>query len=307
LRKTIQESRKLGGNPTKFIINFPNNPTGLSMPDENMKQVAEILQEEGILLISDEIYGFTSYDEIYREREGKKDEDDGVFVPSYRSFARFTPNNVIVTSGLSKAQSLGGWRLGFGIIPKGLVDKKNNNFPLFTLLTMLQAETTSCIPAPISQACVLAFKNDPCVEEQIKLSTRIHEVVSRYMATEIRKMGVKCPIPAGAFYVFPEWTEHAEKIKAVFPKIQNAQDLADHFAETYGLIALPSSCFLCEKSRLALRCALQDYNGKVAFQNAARLFTTKELSEEEYVKTYMPNLAECLVCFRDFSTKVGIC
>ena len=100
LRTAITDARASGLAPTKLLINYPSNPTGLSMTDETLASIAEVCREQDIVLIADEIYGRLDYDHVYR------------------TAAHHLPESTIITTGLSKHLSLGGWRLGITLIPK---------------------------------------------------------------------------------------------------------------------------------------------------------------------------------------------
>lgn len=122
-----------GLNPSKLILNYPSNPTGLTIPVENLKEIAKVCIDEDILIISDEIYGFVAFDSVYR------------------TISKYAPDNTAITSGLSKHLSLGGWRVGIGFIRKAVGG-------LNSLLCNIASETWSCVPAPIQQACIDAYK-----------------------------------------------------------------------------------------------------------------------------------------------------
>ena len=100
LASTIAEARRAGRAPSKLLLNFPNNPAGLTIDDASIEALAGVCREAGVALISDEIYGRVAHD-------GR-----------YRSAGPVFPEGTIVTTGLSKHLSLGGWRLGVALVPK---------------------------------------------------------------------------------------------------------------------------------------------------------------------------------------------
>ena len=102
LEKAIVIARQKGMNLKKLIINYPNNPSGLTMPQSRLEQIAQVCRKQGILVISDEIYGLVNYQQ------------------NHASIAKFYPEGTIVTSGLSNHLSLGGYRLGVAFVPKAL-------------------------------------------------------------------------------------------------------------------------------------------------------------------------------------------
>jgi len=275
LAKAIDDARANGGNPTKIILNYPNNPTGLNMPRNEMEAIARVCQEKGVFIVSDEIYGFTGYD------------------GAYHSFAEFTPDNVMVTTGLSKHLALGGWRVGIAMIPKAIPG-------LTRAYVALQSETSSCLASPISQAALYSFLGDPEIETHIRNCTKIHQHLTTWCCHEMRKAGAICHMPHGGFYLYPDFTPHA-KILQEKVGIDSAQDLADFMSEEYFVITLPAQCFMSNPNRLAFRFACNDYKGKDALE---ALVDGEEL-DDEFIETYTPNLVQAVRSFQDLARRAG--
>src|SRR5437588_4944303 len=97
---TLSYARQQGANPRILILNTPSNPTGGMFTREDTEAIALWSRDEGITLICDEIYAELAHG--WRE---------------HISPAQFYPEGCIVTGGLSKAYSAGGWRLGYAAIP----------------------------------------------------------------------------------------------------------------------------------------------------------------------------------------------
>jgi len=139
LQTAVEDARARGLNPTKLLINFPGNPTGITISESQLISIAAFCKDNAITLISDEIYGRLSFDRLYR------------------TAASHSPAGAIVSTGLSKHLSLGGWRLGVGLVPKamtGLIDHLNN----------VASETWSCVSTPIQWAAVEAYSgHDRCL------------------------------------------------------------------------------------------------------------------------------------------------
>lgn len=237
LRDAINNARAEGKNPSKLILNYPSNPTGLTISDANLQEIAKVCVEEDILIISDEIYGFVNFD------------------GQYRTIAKYAPTHTAVTSGLSKHLSLGGWRIGIGFIPKA-VDG------LQSLLCNIASETWSCVPAPIQQAVIEAYKGHEDIEAHIQACTDIHALMNRFISRELQKIGVHAPTPQGAFYNYPNFEAHKEAMNAA--GIKTSKDLANHLLTNYGLAALPGSAFGADPEVLSLRLSGCDYDGAAA-------------------------------------------
>jgi aspartate aminotransferase len=275
LSATIHQARKDGLNPSKLLLNAPSNPTGLIIPDDELKKMADICREENILIISDEIYGLVSFDR------------------SYSSISQYAPEITSVTSGVSKHLSLGGWRLGFGFIPKK-VDG------LHGAMRSIASEVWSCVASPIQDACVEAYKRHDDIEEHIKQCSEIHAFINGYIADAFRELGVKAPKVQGAFYNYPDFAPYKDALAQ--SGIKTSQDLYDTLLQEYNLVTLPAVSFGEEDDVLALRISGCDYDGKAAleaYQGGAKL-------DQSFVETYTPNVKLSMEIFARFlSEKAG--
>lgn len=160
-----------------FVMNSPSNPTGMVYTPEELKALAEVVVEKDILVVSDEIYERIIYD-------GAKQVSIGSFGPEI--FER-----TIISNGFAKAYSMTGWRLGYLAGPKDI---------LKATIT-LQSHSTSnvCTFAQYGAIAALESSQD-CVEEM-----RLAFAERRKAVLELLNgiPGLSCPIPEGAFYVFP--------------------------------------------------------------------------------------------------------
>ena len=139
------------------------------------------------MIISDEIYGLVSFDR------------------QYRSISKYAPDNTLVTTGLSKHMSLGGWRMGLAIVPKTLKG-------LTPLIQSIASETWSCVPSPMQYAVLDAYKRHEDVEQYIKDCAEIHGFINTYIAEGLRRIGITCALPQGAFYVYPDFDPYRETL-----------------------------------------------------------------------------------------------
>ncbi len=151
-----------------ILLNSPANPTGRVYPREQVRAVAELARERGILLISDEIYRVFCYD------------------APFTSAAEFNPD-VLVLDGFSKAYGMTGWRLGFAHGPRRLIEE----------MTKLQQFTFVCAPSMVQHAGVAALDYDVSghVADYRRKRDRVYDgIKDRY---EVAKA-------EGAFYLFPK-------------------------------------------------------------------------------------------------------
>ena len=234
LDRTIHAARAAGRNPTKIVLNSPSNPTGLVIPDGSLRDVAEVCGRHDILIVSDEIYGRLAFD------------------GGYGTIARHAPERTVVTTGLSKHLSLGGWRVGVGLVPRAIGE-------LFPTLTMIASETWSCVASPVQWAAVEAYAGHDDVEDFIALSRRIHADVTGVVAERLQGMGVSCIRPQGGFYLWPE-----VPCRGGAARIDTSTDLSRVLLQDCGIVTLPGTAFGERPETLRLRLSACDYDGAAA-------------------------------------------
>ncbi len=160
-----------------FILNSPSNPTGsLYSPDE-IRALGDICVEQGVLIMSDEIYEKLVY--------------DGARHASVASFSPAHYDHTIVVHGLAKAYSMTGWRLGYLAAPA----------PIAQAIDAIQSHSTSN-PTSFAQKGGVAALNGP----QDHLATWLAEYTRRrtYAHQRINAIpGLSCVNAKGAFYLFP--------------------------------------------------------------------------------------------------------
>ena len=242
LETLILDARNRGTNPAKLILNSPNNPTGLVIPEQDFEGVVDVCERHGIFLISDEIYAMTAYD------------------GTRQSIAARCAGTAAVTTGLSKHLSLGGWRVGFGLVPA-------DQGALLNALNAIASETWSCVAAPIQQAALLAVSGEDDIEDYIRRCTSIHAAVARVAAERIASAPVDCPRAQGAFYLWPDFEPVRQRLAE--QDILTSRQLADALLEQKRVLALPGSAFGAPPDLLALRLSVCDYNGAEALAACA--------------------------------------
>jgi aspartate aminotransferase len=175
-RLDTDELRSLVTDRTRMIIfNSPHNPTGSVLARRDIEAIAGIARERDIMVMADEIYGRNLY------------EGEHVSIASLPDMVERT----IVLDGFSKTFAMTGWRLGYAIVPPGLVGA----------FSKLIINSVSCTNAASQMAAVEALTGP---------QDRVHEMVEEFRAR--REMivtglnaipGIRCRMPQGAFYVFP--------------------------------------------------------------------------------------------------------
>lgn len=169
LRAAITPRTKL------LIFPYPNNPTGAVMSAAEMEEIAAVLRETNVLVLSDEIYSELTYGL-----------DRHVSIASLPGMAERT----IVVNGFSKSYAMTGWRLGWAMGPKELMRHicKIHQFGIMSAPTTAQF------------AGIEAIRTG---DDDIARMRDQYDLRRRYLLGELRSMGLECFEPEGAFYIFP--------------------------------------------------------------------------------------------------------
>jgi len=219
LEGRIHESRQNWGNPEVFIVNSPKNPTGTMMRPETVDALAGFAREHELMVLSDEIYALTAFTTI-----------------PHVSMSRFYPEGTVVFGGLSKSLPLGGWRVGVAILPR-----EKGGTALGQAMSNIASNIWTCTPAPVQYAALVAYSDDPEIEEYIDVCRRMHAIRTRFLYRTMQRLGVPCVEPAGAFYIYPSFEKWKEPLAA--RGVHNDQDLAFHLIDRYEIATLPGSEF----------------------------------------------------------------
>lgn len=166
---------KLSDKTKLIILNSPANPAGSVIPREDLVEMAALIREKDVMVLSDEIYS-----RIYYDAE-----------PSSISSLPGMLEKTIILDGFSKTYSMTGWRLGFGVMPTWLADAVN----------ILTVNSNSCT-ASFTQRAGMAALSGPqdCVTAMVTEFAKRRNVIVKGL-NEIP--GFRCVAPAGAFYAFP--------------------------------------------------------------------------------------------------------
>ena len=169
LRAAITPRTKL------LIFPYPNNPTGAVMSAAEMEEIAAVLREKNVLVLSDEIYSELTYGL-----------DRHVSIASLPGMAERT----IVVNGFSKSYAMTGWRLGYAAGPA----------PLVKVMTKIHQSCIMSAPTTSQYAAITALRQ---CDDQIEMMRDEYNRRRRYVVKALNDMGLTCFEPRGAFYVFP--------------------------------------------------------------------------------------------------------
>lgn len=158
-----------------LILPYPNNPTGAIMTREELQDIAEILRDTNIVILSDEIYAEMTYTGNHCSIASI----DGMW------------ERTIVASGFSKAYAMTGWRLGYICAPKALCEQ------------MLKIHQYGIMSSPTTAqfAAIEALKNG---DDDIRMMVDEYNRRRRYIYNGLKSIGIESFEPEGAFYIFPK-------------------------------------------------------------------------------------------------------
>lgn len=156
-----------------FFVNSPANPTGAVQTESDMRAFAEIADDYGVTLISDEVYDRFVY--------------EGEHVPP----ARFG-ENVVTVKGASKTLAMTGWRLGYIVAPTEAVDE----------MVKVHQYAQACANAS-AQYGVAETLNDERTDDAVRRMRGEFEARRDIVLEGLDEIGLECPEPRGAFYAMP--------------------------------------------------------------------------------------------------------
>jgi len=226
-----------------LILNSPSNPTGAHYSSAELAALAEVLMpRENVLIVSDDIY----YRILFN---GQQWANIAMVEP------RLRPRTFIV-NGVSKTYCMTGWRIGYLL----------GDAAAIKAATKIQSQSTSN-PTSIAQyASVAALREHTgTVREMVKV---FQERCGYVMGRLAELPGVTCPRPAGAFYVFPNFSHYYGR-KAGDRPIRSSLDLADYLMESAHVAVVPGGAF-GEDRCLRFSYALSMDDLKEGFDRVAR-------------------------------------
>lgn len=158
-----------------LVLPYPNNPTGAVMTREELADIAEVLKDTNILVLSDEIYAEMTYNGTHCS------------VASLEGMWERT----IIASGFSKAFAMTGWRLGYLCAPAPIAEQ------------MLKLHQYGIMSSPTTAqfAAIEALRNG---EEDIRMMVDEYNRRRRYIYNGLKSLGIDSFEPQGAFYIFPK-------------------------------------------------------------------------------------------------------
>ena len=202
----VQELAEMITSRTKLIIlNSPHNPTGGVLEEKHIREIARIIGDREIMVLSDEIYSRLIFEGEHFSL---------LSIPEFR-------DRTILLDGFSKTYAMTGWRLGYGVMRPDLA----------THVARLMTNSASCTASFTQVAGVEALHGDQSSVDRMLQEFRRRREVMVERLNSIK--GFRCQKPRGAFYVFPNIEETG----------WNSKKLADALLEEAGVACLSGTSF----------------------------------------------------------------
>ena len=199
-----------------IILNSPCNPTGAVYTPAELEDLARVLLDTDLFIITDEIYEHIIYD-------GLKQISIATLDPALKARS-------IVVNGFSKSYAMTGWRLGYCAGPRQVIE----------MCDRLQSQTTSNATAFVQMAGIEALTGP---QESVGAMAQAFAQRRNFVVQRLNAIpGITSNTPRGAFYVFPN-------IAALFGRrakgrpLTTAAEVADYLLETAGVAVVPGDAF----------------------------------------------------------------
>ncbi len=205
-RLTAEEVRAAITPKTKLLVlPFPNNPTGSIMTKSDLEEIANVVIENDLYVLSDEIYSELTY--------GGAPHVTIASLPGMRE-------RTIVINGVSKAFAMTGWRLGYACGPRVILEQ----------MLKIHQFAIMCAPTMSQYAAVEALRNG---EGDVEKMREEYDGRRRYLLHRFREMGLSCFEPYGAFYMFPCIQEFG----------LSSEEFAEKLLESEKVAVVPGTAF----------------------------------------------------------------
>ncbi len=196
--------------PKLFLLNTPNNPTGRVLEAGQLKLIADLCEDEDIIVVADEIYEHILYD-------GKQHISLG-------SFGNMHDKTVTVNAA-SKTYSVTGWRVGWAIAERSLTDA----------IRKVHDYLTICAPNPLQEALVTALNFPPDYYERLAAA---YDRKRRSIMEILEDAKLAYHRPEGAYYILVDVPE----------KFKDGMQFADFLLKNVGLGVLPAQALYHDKA-----------------------------------------------------------
>lgn len=157
-----------------LVLNYPNNPTGASIGKKELEEIADVVVEHDLFVVSDEVYDKLTY--------------EGEHTPF--SSLNGMKNRTVLLNGFSKAYAMTGFRIGYALAPPDITEA----------MMKVHQYTMLCAPITGQMSAIEALRHG---KREMEAMVREYNRRRRVMVRGLNEMGLACTNPEGAFYAFP--------------------------------------------------------------------------------------------------------
>ncbi|MCB1476257.1 MAG: pyridoxal phosphate-dependent aminotransferase [Rhodobiaceae bacterium] len=201
-----------------LILNSPSNPSGAAYSRAEIEALAEVLRRyPDVWILTDDMYEHLVYDNF-----------------EFTTIAQVAPDlyeRTLTMNGVSKAYCMTGWRIGYGAGPAHLIKA----------MAKLQSQSTSN-PCSISQCAAVEALNGP--QDFIAANNKVFKQRRDLVVSMLNQArGISCPVPEGAFYVYPSCEGVIGRTSAGGVKLETDEDFVTALLEEQGVAVVQGSAF----------------------------------------------------------------
>ncbi len=204
--KAAELEKAITPNSRVLMLNFPTNPTGGILDQQDMEEIAELCIKHDLIVLTDEIYSELRY--------------DGVKHVSIASLPGMQERTILL-HGFSKAFAMTGFRLGYACAPQ----------PLIEAMMKIHQYTMLCAPITSQIAAIEALENG--TEAMLMMRDSYHQRRD-FVVARLNEMGMDCFLPGGAFYVFPDIRKFGIPSKEFAMRLLEATSVAAVPGDAFG-------------------------------------------------------------------------
>jgi aspartate aminotransferase len=203
-------AQRISARTRVLCLNSPNNPTGGALDAAAMARLADLVERHDLRVVTDDIYSRLVF--------------EGGRAPSIAAIDGARSRTMLV-DGFSKTYAMTGYRLGYLVVPRPWVER----------LVTMSVNGHTCVPPFIQRAGIAALTGpQDMVETQIAAYRARRDLLVRGLNA---LPGVRCPVPAGAFYVFPDFSA------LLAAHGMTSRSFADRLLEEHGVAAIDGAAF----------------------------------------------------------------
>lgn len=250
-----------------LIFCNPDNPTGASYTEQELKSLAEVIKKTKLLVLCDEIYARLKY------------------AGDHHSLITHLPEKCILSTGISKWASCGGWRLGYQAYPRNL-------HPILNAIQAVASNSYTCCSAPIQYAANRLLQFDDMASDYARHCARILSTIGKLCAKMLSDAGVEVVPPEAGYYIFPDFEPFRSRFQ--LKGITSGEEMCDAMLEEAKVCLLAGGpAFLHDTHRLTVRLCFINFDGTKALDESRRI-TLKEPLPVDFAQIYCQDTVEAM-------------